>query len=184
MSKFSKARETRSSLTFEESVVHLIVEGEYALQSQRPVLVQQQRLRLNPRMVQAIHLLALPLQELAEQINQELEENPALELLTDSSEISLDFMESRIDNTAEKENNLNEAEYSDDIYGFNTEDIDNNAIIEQTIATEESLQEHLLGQLGLLPINEQERKIAERIIQNIDENGFHILPPSELCNDC
>ncbi|HQB07305.1 MAG TPA: RNA polymerase sigma-54 factor, partial [Rectinema sp.] len=149
------------------------------MQSQRPVLVQQQRLRLNPRMVQAIHLLALPLQELAEQINQELEENPALELLTDSSEISLDFMESRIDNTAEKENNLNEAEYSDDIYGFNTEDIDNNAIIEQTIATEESLQEHLLGQLGLLPINEQERKIAERIIQNIDENGFHILPPSE-----
>ncbi len=154
------------------------------MQSQRPVLVQQQRLRLNPRMVQSIHLLTLPLQELTEQINQELQENPALELLTGSSEISLDFMESHIDKMAEKENSLNEAEYSDDIFGFNTDDIDHNAIIEQTIATEESLQEHLLSQLGLLPLNEQERKIAERIIQNIDENGFHILPPSELCNDC
>ncbi|HPN92917.1 MAG TPA: RNA polymerase sigma-54 factor, partial [Rectinema sp.] len=154
------------------------------MQSQRPVLVQQQRLRLNPRMVQSIHLLTLPLQELTEQINQELQENPALELLTGSSEISLDFMESHIDNMAEKENSLNEGEYSDDIFGFNTDDIDHNAIIEQTIATEESLQEHLLSQLGLLPLNEQERKIAERIIQNIDENGFHILPPSELCNDC
>jgi len=135
-------------------------------------------------MVQSIHLLTLPLQELTEQINQELQENPALELLTGSSEISLDFMESHIDNMAEKENSLNEGEYSDDIFGFNTDDIDHNAIIEQTIATEESLQEHLLSQLGLLPLNEQERKIAERIIQNIDENGFHILPPSELCNDC
>jgi len=135
-------------------------------------------------MVQSIHLLTLPLQELTEQINQELQENPALELLTGSSEISLDFMESHIDKMAEKENSLNEGEYSDDIFGFNTDDIDHNAIIEQTIATEESLQEHLLSQLGLLPLNEQERKIAERIIQNIDENGFHILPPSELCNDC
>jgi RNA polymerase sigma-54 factor len=150
---------------------------------QRPVLAQQQQLKLSPRMLQSIRLLALPLQELTEQINQELEENPALELLTGTEEVSLDVMEASIDTTYDSDDNLREAEYSDDAFGFNTEGNDRNTIIEQTIAIEESLQEHLISQLGLLPLSEEERSIAERIIQNTDENGFHILPPSELCAD-
>ncbi len=151
---------------------------------QRPVLAQQQQLKLSPRMLQAIRLLALPLQELTEQIHQELEENPALELLADSGEVSLDVMEASINTTKDSDDNLHEAEYSDDAFGFSGEENDRNAIIEQTIATEESLQEHLLGQLGLLPLSEEERRIAERIIQNTDENGFHILPPQEVCANC
>lgn len=151
---------------------------------QRPVLAQQQQLKLSPRMLQTIRLLALPLQELTEQIHQELEENPALELLADSGEVSLDVMEASINTTKDSDDNLHEAEYSDDAFGFSGEENDRNAIIEQTIATEESLQEHLLGQLGLLPLSEEERRIAERIIQNTDENGFHILPPQDVCANC
>ncbi|GAB6276575.1 MAG: RNA polymerase factor sigma-54 [Rectinema sp.] len=151
---------------------------------QRPVLAQQQQLKLSPRMLQAIRLLALPLQELTEQIHQELEENPALELLSDSGEVSLDVMEASIDTIKDSDDNLREAEYSDDAFGFNGEENDRSAIIEQTIATEESLQDHLLGQLGLLPLREEERRIAERIIQNTDENGFHLLSPSEVCANC
>jgi len=135
-------------------------------------------------MLQAIRLLALPLQELTEQIHQELEENPALELLADSGEVSLDVMEADINTTKDRDDNLREAEYSDDAFGFSGEENDRNAIIEQTIATEESLQEHLLGQLGLLPLGDEERRIAERIIQNTDENGFHLLPPGEVCANC
>jgi len=101
-------------------------------------------------MLQAIRLLALPLQELTEQIHQELEENPALELLSDSGEVSLDVMEASIDTIKDSDDNLREAEYSDDAFGFNGEENDRSAIIEQTIATEESLQDHLLGQLGLV----------------------------------
>ncbi len=151
---------------------------------QRPILVQQQQLKLSPRMLQSIRLLALPLQELTEQINQELEENPALELLSDAHEVSLDVMEASLDTTHESDDNLREAEYSDDAFGFNTEESDRNTIIEQTIAIEESLQEHLTSQLGLLPLSDDERRIAERLIQNTDENGFHILPPAEVCADC
>ena len=135
-------------------------------------------------MLQAIRLLALPLQELSEQIHQELEENPALELLSDSGELSLDLMEASIDPSKDNDDSLREAEYSDEVYGFNSEESDRNAIIEQTIAVEESLQEHLMGQLGLLPLSETERRIAERVIQNLDESGFHLLPPRELCPDC
>lgn len=151
---------------------------------QRPVLAQQQKLKLSPRMLQAIRLLALPLQELNEQIHQELEENPALELLSDNSEVSLDLMEASIDPSNNKDDSLREAEYSDESFGFNSEENDHNAIIEQTIAVEESLQEHLMSQLGLLPLNEAERRIAERVIQNLDENGFHLLPPREVCLEC
>ncbi len=135
-------------------------------------------------MLQAIRLLALPLQELNEQIHQELEENPALELLSDNSEVSLDLMEASIDPSNNKDDSLREAEYSDESFGFNSEENDHNAIIEQTIAVEESLQEHLMSQLGLLPLNEAERRIAERVIQNLDENGFHLLPPREVCLEC
>jgi len=66
---------------------------------QRPVLAQQQQLKLSPRMLQAIRLLALPLQELTEQIHQELEENPALELLAASGEVSLEVMEASSNTT-------------------------------------------------------------------------------------
>lgn len=151
---------------------------------QRPVLVQQQQLKLSPRMLQAIRLLALPSLELTEQIHQELEENPALELLGESGEVSLDVMESNINTSKDSDDTLHEGEYSDDSFGFNGEGNDPSTIIEQTIATEESLQDHLLGQLGLLPLSDEERKIAERIIQNTDENGFHLLPPQELCASC
>jgi DNA-directed RNA polymerase specialized sigma subunit, sigma54 homolog len=154
------------------------------LQTQRPVLAQQQQLKLSPRMIQAIRLLALPLQELSEQIRQELEENPALELLTDNAELSLDVMEDSLDTFRDSDETLREAEYSDEAFGFNNDENDRTAIIEQTIATEESLQEHLSGQLGLLPLNDAERQVAERLIQNTDENGFHILPPQEICPDC
>jgi len=153
------------------------------LQTQRPELIQQQQLRLSPQMIQAIRLLALPVQELSEQIQQELEENPALELLSESRDLSLDAMEAHIDTSQDSGDTLREAEYSDDPFGFSTEKSDRNAVIEQTIATEETLQEHLLAQLGFLPFTDEEQALAERLIQNLDDNGFHILPPSEICPD-
>lgn len=154
------------------------------MQTQRPVLAQQQQLKLSPRMIQAIHLLTLPVQELSEQIRQALEENPALELLDDKTELSLDSMEANLDSFKDSDETLREAEYSDEAFGFNNDENDRTALIEQTFSTEESLQEHLSSQLGLLPLNDDERQIAERLIQNIDENGFHILPPQEICPDC
>lgn len=154
------------------------------MQLQRPVLVQEQQLKLNPRMLQAIRLLALPSQELAEQIRQELDENPALEIVEDASEVSLDFINDRIDESSRSSESLYEAEYSDEAFGFSTKQNDPMIIMEQTIATDESLQDHLISQLGLLPLSPEEYRLAERLIQNIDENGFHILPPQEICPDC
>ena len=64
-----------------------------AMQLQKPVLRQEQKLRLPPQLFQAIKLMALPLPDLRLQIQEELEKNPALEVLEDNSTVSLDEVE-------------------------------------------------------------------------------------------
>ena len=58
--------------------------------SQQPVLRQEQRLKMTPQLYQAIRIMAMPLQELQVTIQEELERNPALEVMEDNSTTSLD----------------------------------------------------------------------------------------------
>ncbi|MBA7714471.1 RNA polymerase sigma-54 factor [subsurface metagenome] len=44
----------------------------------------------------------------------------------------------------------------------------------------ESLQEHLLRQLRLQRISEEEFRVGELLIRNLDDNGFHITPSETL----
>ncbi|TXT42056.1 MAG: RNA polymerase sigma-54 factor, partial [Spirochaetes bacterium] len=60
------------------------------MQVQRPALVAEQRQKLNPRMLQSIKILALPVAELTEEIQAELEINPALEVIDDRTVDSLE----------------------------------------------------------------------------------------------
>ncbi|MQY76109.1 MAG: RNA polymerase sigma-54 factor, partial [Spirochaeta sp.] len=60
------------------------------MQYQKPVIRQEQRLKMTPQLYQAIKIMALPLQELRASIQDELERNPALEMLEDNSLVSLD----------------------------------------------------------------------------------------------
>ncbi|HQG39607.1 MAG TPA: hypothetical protein PLV76_01815, partial [Spirochaetales bacterium] len=60
------------------------------MQSNRTVLTQEQRQTLSHQMLQSIRIMAMPIQELKETINAELEKNPALEVIYDPSVVSLD----------------------------------------------------------------------------------------------
>ena len=51
------------------------------MQLQKPMLIAEQRQKLSPQMIQSIKLMAMPLQELKEQIQEEIEANPALEIV-------------------------------------------------------------------------------------------------------
>jgi RNA polymerase sigma-54 factor len=59
-------------------------------QYQKPVLVQEQKLHMSPQLLQSIQLMALPIQDLKTRIEEELEKNPALEILEDPQNISYD----------------------------------------------------------------------------------------------
>src|SRR5205807_7184175 len=49
-----------------------------------------------------------------------------------------------------------------------------------SIATQETLQQHLMGQLNQTALDAPDRKTAELIIGNIDDNGFLQTTPEEM----
>ncbi|MCE1194929.1 RNA polymerase factor sigma-54 [bacterium] len=152
------------------------------MQAQRPVLVAEQRQKLNPRMLQSIKILAMPVAELTEEIQAEIEANPALEVLDDHSEVSL---ESYAEDKADGPSDSWEDENADFSYTSASPDDDSKRkFLEGAIALPESLQEHLLAQLRMLALSPAARELGERLIQNLDEAGFHTTDPYELCAGC
>jgi len=148
------------------------------LQSQRPALVAEQRQRLNPRMLQSIKILAMPVAELTEEIQVELEANPALEILDDRSEVSLEtFAEEKPEASPDSWEDDN-ADFS---YSSSGGDEDSKRkFLEGAISLPETLQEHLLAQFHMAPLSPARQELGERLIQNLDDNGFHRTDPREL----
>lgn len=134
-------------------------------------------------MIQSIKLMSLPIQELKEEIQKELEANPALEVVEDRSTVSLETM------NEEKESDSDSRRLFEDSSdpGFSrTNDNDSDSkrmFIEGAITRPETLQEHLLWQLRLQPITANQRLIGEILIQNLDHDGFHKEDPFVLCKD-
>ena len=143
-------------------------------------LRQQQELkqtqRLSPLQMQVIKLVELNSVELEDKIKQELEENPALEEGNENlnAEDTDDFQE-RDSNISEEEIVLGDYFSEDDIpdYQLNKSQRRNEPdFIEATYSNDKSLNEFLLEQVGLRQLSEQDQKIAEYIIGNLDENGY------------
>lgn len=150
---------------------------------QNLTLVQQ--LVLTPQLQQSIKLLQLSKLELSDTINNELLENPILEETSEvEAEASPDaesfeknlFKEEAFDNKTrelniewenflthygEKEEKLYQKEYFDKTVTF-----------EAFVSKKVSLHDHLMWQLKLSNSNQDEEKIAEYIIGNINEDGY------------
>jgi RNA polymerase sigma-54 factor len=139
------------------------------MQSFRQNLVQQQRLKLSPQLVQSIKLMALPLADLRERIVEEAESNPALEIVSDSFELT-GWQRREIAPSIDYSPRANGDEESDDHRDF----------IEGALRRPETLQEHLLEQLGEIQLDDETRSLAELVVQNLDRDGFHLVPPGEL----
>ncbi len=147
------------------------------MQLQKPALIAEQRQKLSPQMIQSIKLMAMPLQELKEQIQEEIEANPALEIVSDASTVSLETLPETEPREAE---DASPYENSSDP-GFSShsgsDDDSKRMFIEGAIARPETLQEHLLWQLRLQRIDDARRDIGETLIQNLDDDGFHKEDP-------
>jgi RNA polymerase sigma-54 factor len=152
------------------------------VQLQKPVLITEQRQKLSPQMIQSIKLMALPLQELKEQIQQEIESNPALEVVSDHSTMSLESIPDG--DVGEMESYSSPFENSSDP-GFTirsqSDEDSKRMFLEGAISRSETLQEHLLWQLRLQRIDDERRAVGELLIQNLDDDGFHKEDPAVLC---
>ena len=129
-------------------------------------------------MIQSIKMMELPIMDLRLKIEEELEKNPALEILEDKTIVSLD---------ADEDIPREEFEYFENTSdsGFigrsgETASEERQKFIEGTLAQPETLQEHLLWQLQLEPLDEDLKRICEILIQNLDSDGFHMEPVEVL----
>ena len=131
---------------------------------------------MNPQLIQSIKLMELPIMDLRQRIEQELESNPALEIIEDNSTVPLD----ETDTEHKEEYEYFETTSDPGRLGGEQAAEEHRRFIEGVLSRPETLQEHLLRQLQLEPIDEELRLIAQTLIQNLDDDGFHKEKPETL----
>lgn len=152
-------------------------------------LKQQQR--LSPLQMQVIKLTELPCIELEERIKQELEDNPALEEGLEPSDDMSDLAdglgsEDGSDITQEDitlGDYLNDEEIPDYQLRDNNKQTGLGVQEEIPFSVAASLHEYLLEQLNEYDLNDTDKRIAEYIIGNIDENGYLDRSLSAIADD-
>ena len=144
-------------------------------------LAQKQQLKLSPQLLQSFELMALPLAELQQKIASEIESNPALEIPT-TREASFEvYAQKNQDKQSYSEDYSDSASYGSDRGGYDSEASDRRqSFMENALSDEETLQEHLLSQLGCEALTEQEYEVGMILITNLDANGFHVQDPLDL----
>src|SRR6266404_6350612 len=145
---------------------------------------------LAPQLQQSLLILQSPLLELRNLVQQEMETNPVLEELPNelTPEERNGAESSADDNFKEEFEKLAtlDEEWRDymaqsgSYSGPSQEAKDKRQFFFDSIATQETLQQHLMGQLNQTPLNADDRKAAELIIGNIDDNGFLQTTPEEM----
>ena len=151
------------------------------MQYQKPVLVQEQKLKMSPQLYQSIQLMAMPLQDLKLKIQEELENNPALEMVKEKSDVSLDEIRSHTREDHDFFENSSDPGYTS---GYDQDASDSKQkFMEGALSRPESLQEHLMWQLRVQPVPEEWFNVGELLIWNLDENGFHIENPKKLVSE-
>ncbi|MAE14214.1 MAG: RNA polymerase sigma-54 factor [Crocinitomicaceae bacterium] len=133
----------------------------------------QQRLlqKLSPQQIQLMKMLQLPTVELEKRIKEELEINPALD--EGEEQVSEDEFTEEAD---DKRDDFNFQDYTnDETPSYKTQSNNFSKGQEEhqkPLSFGDSLSERLLKQIDLKIKNENQKKIAEHIIGNLDESGY------------
>lgn len=142
-----------------------------------PVLTQQ--------LQQAIRLLQLSKLELVEAIEQEVKENPILEVgEEETSREEAQRSEREQEETREEKQEMEELleRFSPSEEFIPREDKDA-PDYENMVRKTYNLRDHLRWQVGLSEFDPRERLVAEWIIENIDDNGYLICSLEEISKD-
>ncbi|PYI78723.1 MAG: RNA polymerase sigma-54 factor, partial [Verrucomicrobia bacterium] len=144
---------------------------------------------LAPQLQQSLLILQAPLLELRNLVQQEMETNPVLEELasdpdspstTESAADDQEFKE-EFDKLAKLDEEWRDYMAQSGSYSARAhEDEEKRQFFFDSIATTETLQQHLMSQLNQQVLNANDRKTAELIIGNIDDNGFLQTTPEEM----
>lgn len=156
-------------------------------------LIQQQKLqaKLSPAQIQVMRLLELPSCELQARINEELQDNPALEEGHNENE-DTDYQETE-NQDEEYQNPLQNEDFNYDDYvqdddtGDNVSTGNNRTVegpqedIPFSVGT--SFSEYLKSQIYLTKMDKPDRHIAKFVVGNIDDDGYLRRNAEELADD-
>src|ERR1700726_3605298 len=159
-----------------------------------PGMHQTQNLSLQqvlaPQLQQSLLILQAPLLELRNLVQQEMETNPVLEELPDapnpdappeSETPADDNFKEEFDKLAKLDEEWRDYMAQSSSYsGRSQEAEEKRQFFFDSIPTQETLQQHLMGQLNQNALDGDDRKTAELIIGNIDDNGFLQTTPEEM----
>lgn len=159
---------------------------------------QQQRLQmvLAPQLRQSLELLQVPLLELRTLVQQEMEQNPTIEdqpVETEQIEIEPAANEPQKDDEAAIKDEFEKLSRLDDEwreyfsqnqppYRGGSDEAARRQFFLDSLSTPESLQQHLMNQLGLADLPEQERQVGELLIGSVNEDGYMTSPLEELAS--
>ncbi len=160
--------------------------------------MQKQTLVMTPQLQQAIRLLQLSRLELTEIVRQEMLENPVLDEYAppdNESEFSIDQPEDPdafTGNNSDREDEINTLSIPKDLgewesYLESSQSLPYQAreererpAFEAMVTTPDTLQDHLMWQLQMTRLDENEARAGEAIIGNLNENGYLETPLEEI----
>jgi RNA polymerase sigma-54 factor len=144
---------------------------------------------LAPQLQQSLLILQAPLLELRNLVQQEMETNPVLEELANEADEKEEAktnskdedFKAEFDQLAKLDEEWRDYMAQSSSYsGRSQEQEDKRQFFFDSIATQETLQQHLMGQLNQTVLDGNDRKTAELIIGNIDDNGFLQTTPEDM----
>lgn len=171
----------------------------------RQQLKMTQQLVMTPQLQQAIKLLQMTRIELQEVVRQELEENPILEEMQESddsreAETMLEKAEAEFsendtpasesfDEVAAGEETLRDWDSYLDGYNYSSGDQqpgddDDKLSFENLLTRKSTLYDHLHWQLQMGRYTDDELRVGEEIIGNIDDDGYFCATVADIARQC
>jgi RNA polymerase sigma-54 factor len=158
----------------------------------RAQLEQKQQLRMTPQLQQAIKLLQLSRMELQSLLRQEMAENPCLEEVQDPYEaeslyvkehgIEQDTGNDEVEEVQADERDMDNIDWDEYLDKYSSQPMPTNSHkgystdelpgYEETLSTTETLSEHLLTQLRLSALDDDQQEIGAYIVGNLDDGGW------------
>ena len=168
--------------------------------AQKLILTQEQKLaqmqRLSQQQMLQVHLLEMPLTELEESVNAELDDNPALEKGNEEEEIydSAEGADSQNDDSEEEYEQEERQEALDsalETMGADDElpspasyNNNNNADYEEMVwGDTTSFYDKLNEQMGIMELSEQDQQIMEYLIGSLDDDGLLRKDLDSICDE-
>jgi len=151
---------------------------------------------LAPQLRQSLEMLQVPILELHAMIQKEIEQNPTLEELapegptlevetapgeaSDNSEMEFD---KEFEVLAKLDDEWRDYFFQDlDNRPYNRDDDKKHQFLMDSLPQQESLQEHLISQLHMTSLSEQDQQIGEMVIGSINDDGYLATSVQELAD--